>query len=281
MDNTSRLKIVNSCNWFTGFSNLFQASSAGFWRTKKWIIQPLIWLIILNAVLIKIWSTPADIIPELLASYKSGFSMELLVQSQLGTALMNFFLFTAVLPAIAAIIAGQDALIGERQSGTAAWVLSKPVTRAAFILSKMAASTIGLFFTGVLIPGVAAYIQLSMWSKAAWPQGFFGAMGLVFLNAFFYLTLTYMLGAIFSNRGIVLGISLAMAIGGPLFLYSVPVLNQITPWTILMPLGGGMSPGLAMTFGLPPEPILPIIGTVVLCLVFIAVTLLRFRAEEF
>jgi ABC-2 type transport system permease protein len=281
MDNTSRLRILNGRGWSSGFGNLFQASSAGFWHTKKWIIQPIVWLIILNAVLLQIWSTPADIIPELLASYQASFSIELLVQNPLGLALMNFFLFASILPAVTAVIAGQDALIGERQSGTAAWVLSKPVSRSAFILSKMTASTIGLFFTGVLIPGAAAYLQLSVWSKTAWSMGFFGAMGLVFLNLFFYLSLTYMLGSLFNNRGIVLGISLALAIIGPLYLYSVPVLNVITPWTLLMPLGGGMSQGIALTFGQAPEPVLPIIGTVVMCLVFIVVTLWRFHREEF
>lgn len=281
MENTIRARKVNDRGWLVGFGNLFQASSAGFWHSKKWIIQALVWLIILNAVLTKIWSTPTDIIPELLVGYKASFSIELLVQNPLGLALMNFFLFAGILPAVAAVIAGQDALIGERQSGTAAWVLSKPISRTAYIFSKMAASTVGLFFTGVLIPGAAAYLQLSVWSGKAWSMGFLGAMGLVFLNLFYYLCLTYMLGSIFNNRGVVLGISLVMAIIGPLYLYSVPVLNYITPWTLLMPLGGGMSQSIALTFGQVPEPVLPIIGTIVMCLVFIAVTLWRFHCEEF
>jgi ABC-2 type transport system permease protein len=281
MDTANRLRLIAGRSWSMGFGNLFQASSTGFWHSKKWLIQALVWCIILNVVLAKIWSTPPDMIPELLASFRASYSIDLLVQSQLGMALMNFFLFASLLPAISAIIAGQDALIGERQSGTAAWVLSKPVSRAAFIFSKMAATTLGLFFTGVLIPGVGAYVQLSAWSGSAWSPGFFGAMGLVFLNLFYYLALTYMLGSLFNNRGVVLGISLLMALGGPLGLYGVPVLNIITPWTILMPLGGGMSAGMSMTIGLAPQPVLPIIGTAVMCLVFIAVTLLRFHREEF
>jgi ABC-2 type transport system permease protein len=278
---TIRARKVYGRGWASGFSNLFQASSAGFWHTKKWIIQPIIWVIILNAVLMKIWSMPVDMVPEVLAVFKNSFSIELLVRYPLGSALMNFFLFAGILPAVSAVIAGQDALIGERLSGTAAWVLSKPVSRSAFILSKLASSTIGLFFTGVFIPGAAAYIQLSAWSHTVWSFSFFGAMGLVFLNIFFYLSLTYMLGALFNNRGIVLGISLVMAIIGPLYLYSIPVLNYITPWTLLMPLGGGMSPGIALTLGQPVPSVVPIIGTVVMCLVFIVITIWRFHREEF
>jgi len=59
---------------------------------------------------------------------------------------------------IVAIIIAQDAIIGERQSGTAAWVLSKPVSRPAFILSKLVAGAIGLLVTGIVIQGVVAYI---------------------------------------------------------------------------------------------------------------------------
>ena len=61
-------------------------------------------------------------------------------------------------PAIAVIIIMKDTLVGEKQSGTAAWVLSKPVSRPAFILSKLAANSIGVLATIVILPGVVAFI---------------------------------------------------------------------------------------------------------------------------
>jgi ABC-2 type transport system permease protein len=182
---------------------------------------------------------------------------------------------------IAAIIAGQDAIIGERQSGTAAWVLSKPVSRPAFILSKMAASTIGILVTGVVFQGVIAYIQLSLRIGSPWPvAGFWGAMGMAFLNYMFYLLLSYMLGSIFTYRGYVLGISLALALIGPTMLRSLPFFKDFTPWAFFMPISDEVPTGIALAFGQPLASATPIICTALMCLVFIVVAILHFEREE-
>jgi len=183
---------------------------------------------------------------------------------------------------IAAIVAGQEAIIGERQSGTAAWLLSKPVSRPAFILSKLAASTLGMSVTAVAIQGAVAYSMLSLRIGTPWPlTGFLGSMGMVILNIFFYLTLTYMLGSIFSNRGPVLGISLALALVGPSYLRAIPVIKDITPWAFFVNITEDVPLGLGLALGRSPASVTSIIGTTLICLVFIAVTLLRFQREEF
>jgi len=282
MENTIRLREVNVRGWRMGFANLFHETNGSFWHTKKWLIQTVLWFVILNGCLIPIWSIPADSMTEAIASLPNLTSLMAAATNPLANLFVTYFLICTLGLPVAAIIAGQDAIIGERQSGTGAWILSKPVSRTAFILSKLAASTIGLLVTGVVVQGVGVYGQLSGAVDSAWPVAeFAGAMGLVFLNLLFYLTLTFMLGAIFTSRGVVLGISLAAALAGPLVLYSVPIISDITPWGFFYSGLEDMPPGLALVLGNPPASVIPIIGTALMCILFTAVTLLRFKREEF
>ncbi|MGE5123106.1 MAG: ABC transporter permease, partial [Acidobacteriaceae bacterium] len=209
-------------------------------------------------------------------------TMQAAQDNPIAFAVMMFLTVGTLALPIAAIITGQEAIIGERQSGTAAWLLSKPVSRPAFILSKLAASTVGMSVTAVVIQGIVAYAILSIRIGKPWPvAGFLGSMGMVFLNLFFYLTLTYMLGSIFSNRGPVLGISLAMALVGPSFLRTMPIIKDITPWGFFLNITQDVPLGLGLALGQTPASVIPVIGTAVICLAFIVVALVRFQREEF
>jgi ABC-type transport system involved in multi-copper enzyme maturation permease subunit len=136
---------------------------------------------------------------------------------------LAFLTMAGVAVSIAAISMAQDAILGERHSGTAAWVLSKPLRRPAFILAKLIAYGLGFLATGVVLPGVIAYFQII---NVGMPQlslfGFAGAMELVYLNLLFYLTLALMLATLFHGRGAVLGITLGLLIGPSLILTIAP-----------------------------------------------------------
>ena len=283
MENTNSLKMVNVRGWRMGFANLFQVASGSFWRTKKWLIQTGIWFLCLNGMLASLlWKIPADKLSLAASSFGNVRTMDAIQGNQIAFAVMMFMTVCSLALPIAAIVAGQEAIIGERQSGTAAWLLSKPVSRPAFILSKLAASAIGMLVTAVVIQGTAAYSMLSLRIGAPWPiTGFLGAMVMTFLNLFFYLTLTYMLGSLFTSRGPVLGISLTMALVGPSVLRSLPVLRDITPWAFFLNVTDEVPLGLAIALGQSPASIICIIGTTLMCVIFTAVAILRFRREEF
>jgi len=92
-------------------------------------------------------------------------------------------------------VKAQDALIGEKRSGTAAWVLSKPISRYAFLLAKLAADLIGILMTMVIVQGVIAYFIFKACTNISFPiPNCLAAMGLVALFQIFFLCLTYMLG---------------------------------------------------------------------------------------
>ncbi len=51
------------------------------------------------------------------------------------------FEFGAVALAIGVIVLTQDAILGEKQNGLTEWLLSQPVTRAAYLLAKLVANS--------------------------------------------------------------------------------------------------------------------------------------------
>jgi hypothetical protein len=243
--------------WKMGLANMLAKENHGWWRTRRWWIQVLLWLIILN-----------------LGS-----------ATDLHMGMPDNFLFVAglVLP-IAAIVLSQDAILGERHSGTAAWVFSKPLRKPAFLLAKIIAYGLGFLVTGVLLPGGIACLQIIIGdSSVSLLPRFAASLGLVYLNLLFYLTLALMLATLFQGRGPVMGIPLFIS-----FLWMIPDstrLAEFMPWVLVTPVGAGNGalPPLTgyLLSGQPLPTVAPIIATALWCVWFTAVAFWRIRREEF
>ena len=99
----------------------------------------------------------------------------------------------------------QGAIVGEKEAGTAAWILSKPVSRASFVLSKAAALGLNFLLVGVVVPAVAIGI---FWTVLGFSVtlGALAWMTLAMaLTLAFYLALTLALGTLFGSRAAVTG----------------------------------------------------------------------------
>jgi ABC-2 type transport system permease protein len=280
------LNPVKDIGWLNGFTNIFRKENHQWWGTWKWLIQILIWLAIVNGILaMAVLSKPkADIEQAKIQARKQvgGAQETRPIPSTEQTALMIFFIFSGMAPAVGVVILGQDAIIQERQTGTAAWVLSKPVARIAFILSKFSADALGILVTMVLVQGLAASLIYRAATGHAIPIfGFLKALGLVYLLLLFYLSLTFMLGSLFRNRGLVIGLPMVLIFGYQLA-GLVPWLGRIMPWNLVIDLGP-RQPALAILLvnQQPLPTVSPIIGTAILTIVFIVVAVCRFRREEF
>jgi ABC-type transport system involved in multi-copper enzyme maturation permease subunit len=204
--------------------------------------------------------------------------------SSVNNAITTFLMLEGVVASIAAIILGQDAIQVERTSGTAAWVLSKPLRRPAFILSKLIAYALGFLVTWFIIPGAVAYLELAVIARMYIPlPGFVGMLGLAYLNLLFYMTLAMMLTTLFQGRGPVLGITIFLAWGYMITPLGV-LLSDVMPWRLICDLGknGALSSlGKYLWQGFPLPTVIPIIVTAAWCVLFIGVALWRFRQEEF
>jgi ABC-2 type transport system permease protein len=193
-------------------------------------------------------------------------------------------IFGGIFVAIGVVVVMQGAIIGEKKAGTAAWVLSKPVSRSAFVVAKLIANTAGMILTAILLPGVVAYIEIALLTSAGWlpPLPFLAGLGVLTVNMLFWLTLTLMLGALFESWGPVIAIPLAFAFGQQMLAGLVPALLHVFPWTLSSPLGEE-NPSLAVSLitGGDPFSWMPFFAALAFSVLFVAVAILRFNRQEF
>jgi ABC-2 type transport system permease protein len=270
------LQPVDERGALRGFANLFAKENGAWWRTRSWWLQSLIWLAILNGMTaMLLWVAPDPAAQE--AAAEPG--IERPVTSRVDNGLTIFFVVGGIATVIGAVIIGQDALIAEKVSGTAAWVLSKPVSRNAFILAKLAGDGLGMLVTMIVVQGLVAYIQLRLGGSTAPPLGFAAGLGLLYLNLMYYYCLSLMLGALSRSRGPVIGIPLALVFAYQLFLGIAPWLGNFMPWALTV--GGEVPIAPAVAMGQPLTAWGPVVGTLAGCVVFVGVALWRFGREEF
>ncbi|MGB5843054.1 MAG: ABC transporter permease subunit, partial [Anaerolineales bacterium] len=168
MDSASVLQPVKERGWRQGFANLLRKENGEWWGTRRWWVQSLLWLLIINGILaVGIWVVPI---------YEPA-------EAAVTTENLGIFLqLMAWFPMYAVIVITQGAVIGEKQSGTAAWIMSAPVSRSAFILAKLVANAIGFFVTVILLQGLVAYVQLSLSDGSLLPLApYLGMMALLSL----------------------------------------------------------------------------------------------------
>ena len=200
--------------WRSGLSNLMRAGFGSWWKTKDWWIQSLLWVAVINGSTAPvIWGDPLE---------------DLSVFTLYGV--MSMF------AAIAVAILMQEAVVGEKRSGTAAWVLSKPVSRPAFMLSKLIPNSVGVIATMIVIPSAVFILQLTLAGIDVSLSEFLLGAAVAALNLMFYLTMTLMLGTLFDSAGPVIAVPLAFAFGQQLIV-GIPGLGELLPWSLVVPTG--------------------------------------------
>ena len=135
--------------------------------------------------------------------------------------------------AIGVVVLAQDTLIGEKQSGTAAWVLSKPVSRAPHSFSP---KYFPLFRDPDNDGGSARRNCLSHYlphyRKSLSHPAYAGALGMLFLSLLFWLALTVMLSTLSNLRGLAIGVPLFLILGFDLVEIAVHGRQIYMPWSL-------------------------------------------------
>lgn len=190
---------------------------------------------------------------------------------------------------LAAIGIAQNALIEERHNDTAAWVLSKPVSRSSFVISKIISDAGGIVLLGVILqaaiartwlpdvdPGIGLPIPVP-------DQGrYLTVIGIISLVVLLFVAMTVFLTTILPWRGPVAGIGLLVW----LLVWNAPW-SWIEEYTIggLMTgeLQGGTMKPIAeyLVFETPLEPTSSVLWTAVAAVVFTIAGVLVFRREQF
>ena len=270
MATNSTFVTVKEQGWRMGFANLLRNENLELWRSRRWIKQAGLWLLAVNGfVVINLFVLPAIILPdENVSSMMDPVSEGIRALFQIGTTAL----------AIGTITMTQGKVIGERETGITAWILSKPVSRPAYLLSKIVAHSLGIIVIMIGFQSAVAYGLISLANGKALPFFPFllGVGGLV-LHTFFYLTLTMMMGVFAKTRSQVLGVVMGSLFGGMFLPVIIRQLGLVTPW--LLP---DILRQLVMQVQIPlVTAYLPILMTAIWSIVFIIVALWKLPRLEF
>jgi ABC-2 type transport system permease protein len=255
------LRPVAAGGWRRGLANLLRKELGQWWGTKMWWVQTIIWVVILNGI---------SAIVALTETLDSGQLLQEVVQT--------FLPMSVGAIALGTVITVQGAIVGEKELGTAAWVMSKPASRAAFILAKVLAYSSGFWITAIVIPSTLFFIVTRQVVAAPLAvQPFVAGVAVVALSQLFYLMLTLMLGTIFDSRGPIAGIGIAFVMIGLLLKGMIPrPVLMVTPWPL-----PDISAFVALGMPLPPNWYVPIVAVICSIVAMTAVALWRFAREEF
>ena len=258
-----------------GFTNLMRKENRAWWGTRRWWINAIIWPVILCGLMANILFVPtiANLATEAEIARAGGLTAHIV-----SMGLSVFFEFGITALAIGAVILTQDAIISEKQSGVAEWLLSKPSARRAYLLAKLVANAISMLVLLIGIPSSLGFSMLSLRMGEVFPLvDYIPAVGVMILHTFFYLTLTLMLGALFNSRGPILGIALGSVLGGGIIGGFIKPLLTITPWALPK-----VATLAASDQALPAEiGVAPIVATILWSVVFVVVAMIRFENTEF
>lgn len=250
-----------------GFNNLLQRENQNWWPLRRALTRAVLWIILLNGIL----ALSLFVFPTLTDPNGNPLMDEdpLQMSSQLFVGLATVGL------AIGVVVALQDSIIEEVQLGTAAWVLSKPVSRTAFVAAKLVANVIGLLCLMVLPSALAAYGLFWLYEPGAFTWlNFVSMMAVVILHALFYLTLALLMGTLTTRRGVLLAVTLGSLLGGGMV--PIKALMQVSPWQL-------QQVGLMVLFDMPLDSLAwTMIGaTAVWCVLFLVTAIWRFERSEF
>jgi ABC-2 type transport system permease protein len=258
------LQAVHEPGWRRGFANLLGNENRMWWGTRKWLVHLLLWLVVLNGLILLVGMTDGQEANNPVPLYT--------------TLIQVFFQVGTLATAIGVVTTAQGAIVREKQLGTAAWVLSKPASRSAFVLAKFVAYTLGFVSLAILLPSAIFYGESQVLAGQV-PElaGFLPAVGILGVHTLFYLALALLLGTLFSTRGPISGIAMGVLFVGFLPPNLVPqAARLVLPWSL-----NGSAIGLVLGSELPAGWAIPLIATVLWTVLFLGVALWRFGREEF
>jgi ABC-2 type transport system permease protein len=253
---------VRATGWRGGLRNLLRKEMGQWWATRMWWVQTLLWVLLLNGI------TTAVMLDT------GGMTDDEVLQETVQT----FLLMAATAVGIGVVLTIQGAVVGEKELGTAAWVMSKPASRASFVLAKLIAYSVGFLTTAILIPSIVFLVEARYLMSASIDYEAFGiGVAIVALSVVFYVILTIALGTIFKGRGPVAGIGVGFILAGQFFKGMLPLpLVMATPWLL---------GDVASSFAIGTQPdfnrTTPIVATVIASIVLAGLALWRFEREEF
>lgn len=244
-----------------GFGNMVDKEYGSWWRTRRALLHLILWLFVINGFLFLIGVDEGRGNP----------------YNALNELIQIFFRVGGLFAAIGIVVSTQSSVLHERQLGTAEWVLSKPVTREAFILSKLLVNGLSFLFLAVAIPATVFFLQTPLHTYLQPKPGpFMVGLALHAEVLVFYLALTLALGTFLRSRGTISGAAIGLLFAGLILPNFFPRLLEFTPFGL-----PSFAAQLAREQSLPLWAWQPILLTALWTVLLVLLALWRFDREEF
>lgn len=186
--------------WTCGLANLWHKEQQQWWKSWSLLKRALIWLVLLDGfyALILLDLTHTGTMPV-------GMNLQ-------GAALAFIVSFLSLLISAGTVIQAQGAILDERRNGTMAWILSKPISRGAFVLAKCAPLP-AMILLMVLVPGLVTELQIALVLGQPLPfVTMLLLLGWLAASLLFSFCLTLFLSTLFNSRTLVISIALLIAL---------------------------------------------------------------------
>jgi ABC-2 type transport system permease protein len=253
----------------TGYREMVTKELFEAWRTYRLIVVALLFLAL---------GVTAPIITRLLPDIIRTFGGSDIFEADIPTPgiadvvdqlLKNLIQFGA----LAAILLTMGTVATERERGTAAFVLSKPVTRSAFLWAKFVAIAV-VFAIAVGLAVFAAYVYTIVLFHRPSALGWIELGAVVWLSAMVYASITF-LGSVVAKS------ALGAAGIGFLGLIVLSLLSIVPNFNWLPADLTGVASSFALREESPDvDPVLTITFSIGLIVVALALAWLRFRRAE-
>ena len=160
-ESATPLRRVQPGGWRSGLGNLLRNELRPWISTRFGLIQVAIWLVVINGFLaLPLWIAPLLDHSERADIEQHGGPYEL--------GILLFFQLATYIAGIGVAVLAMGAIVGEKQSGTAAWVLSKPTSRMAFVVSKLIGLAAGAIAIAVALQSAVAFVHIGV-ASGHWP----------------------------------------------------------------------------------------------------------------
>ena len=238
------------------------------WRSRRLLIVAAVFVVFgMSAPLVAYFT------PEIISSVESIAAFaDLIPEPTAADAAAQYVSSITQFGFIIVILLGMGAVAGEKEKGTAAMIISKPLPRWMFIVSKFVAQA-GVYLAAFLVAGVGSYYYTAVLFKAPDPGAYLLANGLLFLWLLVFAAVTLLGSTLARTIGAGAGIALAGSVG-LLLLGTVPRYGTLAP-------GGLVSWAGALAGGNDPAPNGgALVAGVVLIILFLLAAVAVFDEQE-
>ena len=174
--------------------------------------------------------------------------------------------------ALSAILLAMGSVATEKDRGTAAFVLTKPVSRAAFLASKLIAISLNLL-VAVVAAGILAWYYTATLFEALPVAGYAAMCALLWLSLVVYAALTFLGSTLTSSAAAGAGVGVAFLVVTGI-VSALPGVGAYTPEALAVP-------GRALALGLTiPDVVGPLVANAAIVVVAFVVAWLSFRRQE-